>query len=217
MIQITFSNGEILTPTKIVCIGLNYTAHIAEMGSKRSHTPVIFLKPNSALHPILTPIPIPHNAGVVHHEVELAVCIGKTASHVSESDVFDHIAGYGLALDLTLRDMQKKAKETGQPWAIAKGFDHSCPVSSFVLKEEVGDVNNLDLKLEVNGSLRQQGNTAQMIFKLPELVAYISRFYTLEEGDILLTGTPAGVGPIQSGDIIHASISGVASINTTIA
>ena len=216
MKQITLSDNRLLTPTKIVCVGLNYTAHIEEMASKRSKTPVIFLKPNSALHPIQTPIPIPTDAGAVHHEVELAVCLGKGGSHIAERDVFDHIAGYGLALDLTLRDMQKEAKEAGRPWAIAKGFDHSCPVSDFVLKNEINDVDNLDLKLELNGNLRQQGNTAQMIFKLPQLIAYISRFYTLEEGDIILTGTPAGVGPLHVGDKIHATISEVANIETTV-
>ena len=216
MNHINFKDGNVYTPSKIVCIGLNYAAHIEEMASKRSGTPVIFLKPNSALHPVEQAIPIPTDAGAVHHEVELAVCIGKKGSQIAEENVFDHVAGYGLALDLTLRDMQKSAKDKGHPWAIAKGFDHSCPVSSFVPKDNIKDVNNLDIKLELNNVLRQDGNTSQMIFKLPQLISYISRFYTLEEGDIILTGTPSGVGPIRPGDRIHASISNVADIETTI-
>ncbi len=216
MNNLKFNNGNVFTPSKIVCVGLNYAAHIEEMASKRSGTPVIFMKPNSALHPIEEPIPIPTDAGAVHHEVELAVCIAKKGSNISEDDVFNHIAGYGLALDLTLRDMQKSAKDKGHPWAIAKGFDHSCPVSSFTPKDDIEDIDNLNIRLELNNVLRQNGNTSQMIFKLPQLIAYISRFYTLEEGDIILTGTPAGVGPLQPGDHINASISEVAVIETTV-
>jgi 2-keto-4-pentenoate hydratase/2-oxohepta-3-ene-1,7-dioic acid hydratase in catechol pathway len=216
MNQIRFRNGKIYTPSKIICIGLNYAAHIDEMNSKRSGTPVIFTKPNSALHPIETPIPIPLDAGAVHHEVELAVCIGRKTSHISGTEVFNHIAGYALALDLTLRDMQKSAKDKGHPWAIAKGFDHSCPISAFVEKDTIDDVNNLDIRLALNGEMRQHGNTSQMIFKLPQLIAYISRFFTLEEGDLILTGTPAGVGALHPNDHIRASIDNIADIETTI-
>jgi 2-keto-4-pentenoate hydratase/2-oxohepta-3-ene-1,7-dioic acid hydratase in catechol pathway len=216
MNQIHFIDDKIYTPSKIVCVGLNYAAHIKEMDSKKSGTPVIFTKPNSALHPIKSPIPIPKNSGAVHHEVELAVCIGKSGNNIPENMVFEHIAGYGMALDLTLRDMQKSAKESGHPWAIAKGFDHSCPISPFVEKEMIKDVNNLSLRLELNDKLCQDGNTSQMIFKLPQLIAYISQFFTLEEGDIILTGTPAGVGPLQAGDRIKTSISEVAEISTAV-
>ncbi len=216
MHRIKFNNGRIFTPSKIVCVGLNYAAHIEEMSSKLSETPVIFLKPNSALHNIEEAIPIPVDAGAVHHEVELAVCIADKIAHISENDVYNHIAGYGLALDLTLRDMQKSAKEKGRPWAVAKGFDHSCPISTFVTKDSVSDVNNLNITLKLNAILRQNGSTSQMIFKLPQLIAYISRFFTLEEGDIILTGTPSGVGPLQPGDRIQASISEVANIETSV-
>ncbi len=216
MKQITFNTGQLFTPSKIVGVGQNYPKHIKEMKSKKAKEPVIFLKPNSALHEINTPIPIPNGLGSVHHEIELAVCIGRRSNRIDEDEALNYIAGYGLALDLTLRDLQSEAKKRGLPWALAKGFDYSCPVSHFVSKDSIPDVHNLNLKLEINGDVRQQGNTSEMIFNIPFLVSYISLFYTLVEGDIILTGTPSGVGPLRENDVIKASIDGISSVETTV-
>jgi len=214
MQHIHFKDGRNFAPGKIVAVGRNYAAHVKEMQSQKTKEPVLFLKPNSALCDAAQPIPIPQNYGTVHHEVELAVCLAQTASHISADEAMEYIAGYGLALDLTLRDMQSAAKKAGLPWAVAKGFDNACPVSTFVPALEVTEVNNLELTLRINGILRQQGNTGQMLFKIPELLAYASAFFTFEAGDILLTGTPAGVGPLVPGDAITASIEQVAEIKT---
>lgn len=209
-------NDNHYSPSKIVAVGLNYSEHIAEMHSKRAEEPVIFMKPNSSLCRIYEPIAIPTEYGSVHHEIELAVLIGKAGFEITEAQAMEHVVGYGIALDLTLRDVQKKAKDRGHPWAIAKGFKNSCPVSDFFPAEQIEDPQNLELKLIVNGQLRQQGNTRQMLFKIPELIAYISKFFPLEEGDILLTGTPSGVGPLQPGDVLEAEIESIANVQTKI-
>lgn len=215
MKEIYFKNGLKLVPSKIVCVGRNYAKHIEEMKSTPTKNPVLFLKPNSAIHPFSEPLPVPSAFGSVHHEIELAVCISKTCASVSAAEAADSIAGYAVALDLTLRDMQADAKKDGLPWAVAKGFDNACPLSPFVEAETVSDPDNLELLLKVNGAVRQQGSTKQMLFKIPELIAYASTFFTFERGDIFLTGTPSGVGPLQSGDDIEASIESVGSFRTT--
>jgi 2-keto-4-pentenoate hydratase/2-oxohepta-3-ene-1,7-dioic acid hydratase in catechol pathway len=214
MKSIIFSDGSVKNPGKIVCVGRNYAKHIEEMQSERTSDPVLFLKPNSALHPIEEPLPLLRNVGAVHHEIELAVCIGKTASNIQETEAVDYIAGYGLALDLTLRDMQAKAKQGGLPWAVAKGFDNACPISPFVPASQIEDPHQLNLILKINGEERQHGTTAHMLFRIPELLAYASRFFTFEQGDLLLTGTPAGVGPLLPGDRIEAHIDEIGTFTT---
>lgn len=216
MKKILFEDGTEYQPSKVVCIGLNYAAHIEEMKSRRAEEPVIFIKPNTSLHDITKPIPIPQNNGEVHHEIELAVCIAKEGRRIPVNEAEDYITGYALALDLTLRDVQSKAKQKGRPWALAKGFDNACPLSVFRSKDDVGGVEALSLLLKVNGEERQKGNTRQMLFGIPEIIAYVSRFMTFLPGDILLTGTPAGVGPLQKGDRIEASIDKIAKIQTTV-
>ncbi len=216
MNKIMFTNGGEVIPSKIIGIGLNYVKHIDEMKSMPQNNPVIFLKPNSSLHDISQPIPIPKNHGSVHHEIELAVCIGKKGYNIPIESAEDHIAGFGLALDLTLRDIQGKAKSAGLPWAIAKGFDHSCPISQFVEKHAIKDYNNLNIKLIVNGIERQNSSTANMIFKIPFLIHYISQFFTFSEGDLIITGTPEGVGPLKKGDELEASITEITTVKTKI-
>ncbi|MGD9898834.1 MAG: fumarylacetoacetate hydrolase family protein [Calditrichaceae bacterium] len=216
MRNITFKSGQIYNPTKIIGVGRNYSEHIKEMQSEKTADPVLFIKPVSALCDIMSPLLLPKNYGSVHHEIELAVCVGKSGSNIRIGDALDFIAGYGLALDLTLRDLQAEAKKAGLPWAVAKGFDNSCPVSVFVPAADVADVNNLNLMLKVNGEVRQKGNTGQMLFKLDVLIASISRFFRLEKGDIILTGTPSGVGPLHEGDKIEATIDQIASIRTSV-
>lgn len=194
--------------SKVVCVGSNYADHIKEMGSATSPEPVLFIKPETALCDIRQPVAIPKGLGSVHHEVELAVLIGTPLKQANEDRVARAIAGYGVALDLTLRELQAGFKKAGQPWEKAKGFDGSCPMSGFIPVAEFGDPQNAELSLTINDQLRQQGNTRDMITPILPLIAYMSRFFTLRAGDIILTGTPQGVGPMASGDMLKISLNG---------
>ncbi|EFB2839091.1 MULTISPECIES: fumarylacetoacetate hydrolase family protein [Escherichia] len=195
--------------SKVVCVGSNYARHIKEMGSEVPEEPVLFIKPETALCDLRQPLAIPSDFGAVHHEVELAVLIGATLRQATEEHVRKAIAGYGVALDLTLRDIQAKMKKAGQPWEKAKAFDNSCPLSGFIPAAEfTGDPQNTLLGLSVNGEQRQQGTTADMIHKIVPLIAYMSKFFTLKAGDVVLTGTPDGVGPLYSGDELTVTFDG---------
>jgi len=195
--------------SKVVCVGSNYAKHIKEMGSATPSEPVVFIKPESAICELRQPLSLPADKGEVHHEVELAVLIGATLKQASEAHVAQAIAGYGVALDLTLRDVQSKLKQAGQPWEKSKGFDNACPLSGFIPASEFsGDPQNTELKLTVNGEVRQHGTTADMIHKILPLIAYMSHFFTLRAGDVILTGTPEGVGPLRSGDQLDISLAG---------
>jgi 2-keto-4-pentenoate hydratase/2-oxohepta-3-ene-1,7-dioic acid hydratase in catechol pathway len=194
--------------SKVVCVGSNYSDHIKEMGSATPSEPVLFIKPETALCDIRQPVAIPKGLGSIHHEVELAVLIGTPLKQANEDRVARAIAGYGVALDLTLRDLQAGFKKAGQPWEKAKGFDGSCPISGFIPVAEFGDAQNAELSLSINDELRQQGNTRDMINPILPLIAYMSRFFTLRAGDIILTGTPQGVGPMVSGDMLKIALNG---------
>ena len=196
--------------SKVVCVGSNYAKHIKEMGNQVSAEPVLFIKPETALCDLRQPLSIPGDFGSVHHEVELAVLIGSPLKQAGEERVANAIAGYGVALDLTLRDLQADFKKAGQPWEKAKGFDGSCPVSGFIPVAEFGDPQQARLTLRVNGETRQDGTTADMITPILPLISYMSKFFTLRPGDIILTGTPEGVGPMRSGDTLEISLNGQA-------
>jgi 5-carboxymethyl-2-hydroxymuconate isomerase len=155
---------------------------------------------------------IPSFSSNCHHEVELALLIGKRASAVPPEDALHYLAGYGVAIDMTLRDVQDQLKSKGLPWDIAKGFDTSCPLSDFVSASSVADPNNLALGLSVSGVQRQNGTTADMIHSVEAVISYISGIFTLEPGDVILTGTPAGVGQVQSGDVMEAEVTSVGSL-----
>ncbi|WP_409307745.1 fumarylacetoacetate hydrolase family protein [Pectobacterium sp. B1J-3] len=200
---------------KVVCVGSNYSEHIKEMGSATPTEPVLFIKPETSLCDLRQPVAIPKNLGSVHHEVELAVLIGTPLKQANEERVARAIAGYGVALDLTLRDLQSEFKKAGQPWEKAKAFDGSCPISGFIPVSEFVDPQQTELSVKVNEEIRQQGNTRDMITPILPLIAYMSRFFTLRAGDIILTGTPKGVGPIQSGDMLKITIND-RSLNTRI-
>ncbi|EOV1630846.1 fumarylacetoacetate hydrolase family protein [Yersinia enterocolitica] len=193
---------------KVVCVGSNYAEHIKEMGSITSVEPVLFIKPETALCDIRQPVAIPKEFGAVHHEVELAVLIGTPLKQANEDRAARAIAGYGVALDLTLRELQARLKKAGQPWEKAKAFDGSCPISGFIPVAEFGDAQQAELSLSINDEIRQQGNTRDMITPILPLICYISRFFTLRPGDIILTGTPQGVGPMASGDMLKIGLNG---------
>ncbi|MDF3124350.1 fumarylacetoacetate hydrolase family protein [Rheinheimera sp. 1928-s] len=201
---------------KVLCIGQNYQDHIAEMNSKTAPEALFFIKPNTAVVDINQPFLIPDQLGAVHNETELAVLIKAPLTKVTPQQVLDAVWGYGLALDLTLRDQQKKLKELGRPWEIAKGFDGACPVSGFVPAEQLGDVQQLQFSLMVNGELRQQGDTRMMIRSVIQMISEMSQFFTLLPGDLVLTGTPAGVGPLYSGDQLELTLANKLYIKTSV-
>jgi 2-keto-4-pentenoate hydratase/2-oxohepta-3-ene-1,7-dioic acid hydratase in catechol pathway len=202
---------------KIICLGRNYLDHIRELGNKVPDRAVIFCKPASSVISDGDQISIPPYSNDCHHELELAVLIGEKGKDISEEQALNHVAGYAVALDLTLRDLQSQLKEKGLPWEIAKGFDTSCPLSDFVQADQVETPNAIGLTLHVNGELRQNGSTAQMMRSVEEIISEISKYYTLEAGDIILTGTPAGVSRIVSGDNLEGQIDQVGTLKVTVA
>ena len=178
--------------------------------------PILFLKPESSVIFSHQTIYIPKCSHCIHHEIELGVVIGKKGKNIKEKNATDHILGYVVALDITARDIQSEAKKNGWPWSIAKGFDTFAPISDIVLKKEVNDPQNLDLLLRVNGKLKQHSNTKYMIFSIEQIIEYISQIMTLKPGDLILTGTPEGVGEIKAGDIIEAQLGNLCSLTVDV-
>ncbi|PVU94535.1 hypothetical protein BB561_002474 [Smittium simulii] len=200
---------------KIVAIGRNYLEHALELNNKLPTEPMFFLKPTSSYVASPGTIILPRNR-LVHHEIELGIVIGKTGRDIPAAEADNYIAGYALGLDLTARDLQDFAKSKGYPWTAAKGYDYFTPISDFVPKAQIPDPHNLRIWSAVNGKIRQDDSTALMIFKIPTLIEYVSRIMTLEEGDLILTGTPKGVGPIVSGNIVTAGLENSGKVLTTL-
>ncbi len=202
---------------KILCIGRNYVDHIRELGNEIPSAPVIFTKPSSSVIGDGGRIEIPSYSTDCHHEAELAVLIGTQGKDIPQEEALAHVAGYGVAIDLTLRDVQSELKKKGLPWDIAKGFDTACPLSAFTPADRVPDPQALQIRLAVNGETRQDGATNLMINPVDAIISHCSTIFTLEPGDVILTGTPAGVSAIRSGDRIVAEIPGVATLQVSVA
>ncbi len=210
MIRLPFRDGFYeVNPSKIICLGRNYAEHAKELGHEVPKEPVIFLKPPSALIGPNQTIILPKKSKEVHHEVELAVIIGKRGKNIPRERAMDHVLGYTILLDITARDLQWEAKRKGLPWTVAKGFDTFAPIGPRIVPKEELDPSELEIGLKVNGEVRQLSRTSKMIFKIPEIIEYISSIMTLEKGDIIATGTPEGVGPLRHGDIVEAWIEGI--------
>jgi acylpyruvate hydrolase len=205
--------SEAIPVGKILCLGRNYAEHVKEMKAEIPERPPVFLKPSTALIQDGENVAIPSLSKDVHYEVELVVLIGKAGKDIPRESAYHHVAGYGVGLDMTLRDIQAEAKKRGLPWSVAKGFDTSAPVSTFAQKTGVPDPHNLILSLKVNGRIRQRSTTANMIFRIDEIISYVSSLFTLEPGDLVFTGTPEGVGPVTSGDTLEAELEGVATLH----
>jgi acylpyruvate hydrolase len=207
MASVTLQPDQLFQVGKIVCVGINYSDHMNEMGNEKPEEPVLFLKPSTAILNEGHKIKMPVFSQELHHEVELALLVGKRACKIHRTEWKRYIIGAGIAIDLTLRDIQRKARKKGLPWSVCKGFDGACPISSFKSIETIPDLQNFALKLSVNGEVRQEGNTNAMIFPIDYLTEYISHRFTLETGDIIITGTPAGVSSLKPDDRIVAEIS----------
>lgn len=200
---------------KIVCVGANYDDHNKEMGRTKRVEAVLFLKPPTALLHHGGTVLIPPFSTEVQHELEMVLLIGKAGKRIKAEDAPDHIAAVAVGLDMTARDLQRTAKEHGLPWAMAKGFDTSAPVSEFVPVSEV-DPDNAELFLAVNGAVRQQCNTADMILSSSAIVSYVSRFFCLEPGDLIYTGTPAGVQPVKEGERLEITLSEIVTASFSV-
>ena len=205
-----------LPVSKVVCIGRNYLDHIQEMNSTVSEAPLLFMKPKAALCYLDEAIQVPTDKGECHNELEVSILLKSSLKNATEEEVLNAIWGVGVGLDLTLRDVQAAFKAQGQPWERAKSFDYSAPVSGFVPLNEMGDLNDLHFTLTINGEVRQQGHTAMMLHKIVPLIAHMSEVFTLDSGDVILTGTPKGVGPLLPGDTIDAEFTGYLSIQTKV-
>lgn len=201
---------------KVVCIGQNYQDHIAEMKSQVAVEALFFMKPSTALCELTGPIAIPTQHGAVHNETELAVLLQQPLKNATVEQVQQSIWGYSLALDLTLRDVQQQLKQLGRPWDIAKGFDGACPVGPFLPQAEIKHPQQLDFSLTVNGVLRQSGTTANMIRGIHQMISEMSHWFTLQPGDIVLTGTPGGVGPLQPGDELQLQLADKLNLTTKV-
>ena len=195
-----------LTPRNVFCIGRNYAEHAKELGNAIPTEPVVFLKPTSALCGEETEIRLPAGSTRVDHEVEVVIAIGRGGWQIPESAALAHVAGYAIGIDVTWRDQQDKAKQKGLPWTVAKGLDTFAPLSQFVRASEVGNPLDLPFSLKIDGTLRQEGRTSGMLFSIPQLIAYLSTLFTLAPGDLIFTGTPSGVGPLQSGNRLEAEL-----------
>jgi 2-keto-4-pentenoate hydratase/2-oxohepta-3-ene-1,7-dioic acid hydratase in catechol pathway len=191
----------------LYCIGRNYAKHAAEMKSEIPEEPVVFLKPRSSIIQSGGTVRLPKQSREVHHEVELVILIGEKLSDVSKEAALQKIAGFAVGLDITARDLQANAKSKGLPWSLAKGFDTFAPLGNMVQYNAVTHrLNNLDIRVDVNGQVRQKGNTSDMLFPVSELISYLSGCFTLYPGDLIFTGTPEGVSQINAGDSITATI-----------
>lgn len=191
---------------KIICLARTYRKHAQEMKAEITDDPLLFLKPESSVIFNNESIIIPKMSKCLHHEVELGVVVGKDGKNILQDNAMNHVLGYLVGLDVTARDIQSVSKKNGWPWSIAKGFDTFAPISDVVLREEIPNPHNLDLTLKLNGELRQRSNTKYMLFSIESIIEFISKIMTLKTGDLILTGTPEGVGEIIDGDIIQANL-----------
>ena len=192
---------------KIFAIGLNYDSHNKEMQRTfESSEPVIFMKPDTALLRNGNPFFLPDFSEEIHYETELVIKIDRLGKNISEKFAHRYYNEISVGIDFTARDLQRKLKQQGLPWEIAKSFDNSAAIGNFISKEELGDINNIDFHLEINGKTVQQGNSADLIYSFDKIIAYISRFFTLKIGDLIFTGTPAGIGGVSINDHLQGFI-----------
>jgi len=189
---------------KIICLGQNYAEHAKELKFDVPDSPVLFLKPASAVIHQGGQIIIPAISHDVHHEVELTVLIGKTGKNIAREAALQYVAGYGVGLDMTMRDVQFEAKKKGLPWSLSKGFDTAAPLSEFISPALTGNPGSLNIQLKINGQIRQSSSTGKLIFPVDTIISYISQFMIFERGDIIYTGTPEGVSRIDHGDKLEA-------------
>lgn len=203
---------------RIYCVGQNYADHAIEMGGDPTRNPPFFFQKNPDCLVIEGgDFPYPPKSEDVHHEIELVVALKTGGSDIPVEQALDHVYGYAVGLDMTRRDLQGAAKKAGRPWEVGKAFEHSAPCSAIVPASEIGHPASGAIALKINGETRQSGDLDQMIWKVPEIIAYLSSLFALQPGDLIFTGTPAGVGPVRRGDVLEGDVKGVGSVSATVA
>ncbi len=206
---------------RVYCVGRNYAAHAREMGSDPSREPPFFFcKPGNAVVPVeygkTLDLPYPSETANFHHEVELVAAIGLGGANIPKDAALDHVLGYAVGLDMTRRDLQNQMKDTGRPWEIGKAFDRAAPIGSIHLARDIGHIVQGTICLKLNGEMRQNSDVSQVIWNVAETVCYLSRFFRLEAGDLIMTGTPEGVGAVNVGDVIQASVEALGDLDVRI-
>ena len=201
---------------RIYCIGRNYAAHAIEMGHDPDREPPFFFQKNPDSLDASGEMPYPVGTSDLHHEIEMMVALKSGGRDIALEDALSHVWGYGVALDMTRRDLQGEAKKLGRPWEIGKSFEHSAPISPLLPVSQVGHPSTGEITLHVNGALRQEGDLAQMIWKTPEIIRYLSQYFELAAGDVILTGTPAGVGPVARGDVMEGKVAGLGTLRVRV-
>jgi fumarylpyruvate hydrolase len=215
-VTIPIARGGLYAVRRVYCVGRNYAEHVVEMGNDTRDPPFFFAKPADAVVVGGRGIPYPPQTTDFHHEIELVVAIGKGGADIAPADALDHVYGYAAGLDMTRRDLQAAAKKAGRPWEMAKGFDFSAPIGTIEPASAIGHPDRGAITLAVNGVERQRGDLADQIWSVRDTIAYLSGFVTLHPGDIIMTGTPAGVGAVVRGDVLEGGIDGIGTIRTTI-
>ena len=213
---IPISGTDKLFPVRrVYCIGRNYADHVIEMGNNPKVSPIFFQK-NTNNVDTSGIFPYPPQSNDVHHELELVMALKSGGSNISEADAYSHIYGFAIGLDMTRRDLQAAAKKDGKPWEIGKAFEHSAPMGTLTKIEECGNMDKGKITLTVNGIIKQDGNLNQIIWKIPRMIAHLSTFYDINAGDIIMTGTPAGVGPVVKGDKLVGNIEKLNSLEVVV-
>jgi fumarylpyruvate hydrolase len=215
-VSVPIARGGLFAVRRVYCVGRNYAEHVVEMGNDTRDPPFFFGKPADAIVVGGASIPYPPQTVDFHHEIELVVAIGKDGSDITQADALEHVYGYAVGLDMTRRDLQAQAKKAGRPWEMSKAFDFSAPIGTIEPASHAGHPVSGAIELTVNGTVRQRGDLADQIWTVPETIAYLSGFVTLKAGDLIMTGTPAGVGAVVRGDVLEGSIAGIGTVRTTI-
>jgi fumarylpyruvate hydrolase len=213
-------SDQVFPVHRIYCVGRNYVEHAKEMGHSGREAPFFFMKPADAVLPVAEgeqgAMPFPGMTADLHHEIELVVALGKGGSNIVAADAMSHVWGYAVGLDLTRRDLQGEAKKLGRPWCTAKGFDNSAPIGPIYPAAGVGDIERAAISLTVNGETRQRSTTDKLIWNIAETIEHLSKFYELQPGDLIFTGTPEGVAAIKPGDVLEGAIGGVGGLKLKI-
>lgn len=207
---------ELFPVRRVYCIGRNYAAHAIEMGHDPDREPPFFFQKNPNNLDVSGEFPYPPHSNDVHHETEMAVMLKSGGTNIPLDEAMDHVFGYGVNLEMTRRDLQAGMKKLGRPWEIGKAFERSAPITEVYPVSQVGHPDQGRVELKVNGEVRQEGDLNQMIWKVPEMISYLSEYFELAPGDVILSGTPAGVGPVVVGDVMEATIEGVGKLVVTV-
>lgn len=208
--------GGLFPVRRVYCIGRNYADHAIEMGHDPDKEDPFFFQKNAENLDPSGSFPYPAMSSDVHHEIELVIALKSGGRDISTDDALSHVYGYAVGLDMTRRDLQGQMKKAGRPWEIGKSFERSAPVGLLHLATETGALDQGHIKLTVNEDVKQEGDLNMMIWKAPEMISYLSRYYDIAAGDVIMTGTPAGVGPVQKGDVLQATIEGLSPLSVTV-